>query len=65
MYPNVFNLVQGFEMWPKERKRGRKRLFDGLDVPDKIVQTDENDNDPDHNNHACGLHKSQVFLPTS
>ena len=49
------------EMWPKKRKRGRKRFFDELDEPEEIVQMDENDYDPDHNNHACGLYKSQVF----
>ena len=49
------------EMWRKKRKRGRKRFFDELDEPEEIVQMDENDYDPDHNNHACELYKSQVF----
>ena len=35
--------------------------FDESDVSDETVEMDEDDDDPDHNNDACRLYKSQVF----
>ena len=49
------------EMWPIQRKRRRRRFFDESDVPDETFETDLDDEDPDHNNDACRLYKSQVF----
>ena len=30
-------------------------------MPDETFETDQDDEDPDHNNDACRLYKSQVF----